>query len=92
MKIGYARVSTYEQSLDLQIDALKAVGVEDAHIHMDKLSGADEGPERFATGDSRHVQGFALDVLSPCEPQGGDSDVAQEAQGLEVVRAVRFYK
>jgi DNA invertase Pin-like site-specific DNA recombinase len=40
MKIGYARVSTYEQNLDLQIDALKAAGVEVAHIHTDNLSGS----------------------------------------------------
>jgi hypothetical protein len=38
MKIGYARVSAFEQNLDLQIDALKAAGIEEAHIHTDKLS------------------------------------------------------
>lgn len=36
---GYARVSTAEQSLDMQITALKAAGVEDRHILTDKLSG-----------------------------------------------------
>lgn len=38
--IGYARVSTEEQSLDLQTDALKRAGCHPDHIHVEKVSGA----------------------------------------------------
>lgn len=38
--MGYARVSTTEQTLDLQIAALKQAGVRDDNIHVDKISGA----------------------------------------------------
>ncbi len=38
MKIGYARVSTKDQNLDLQIDALKKAGVDE--IHTEIVSGA----------------------------------------------------
>ncbi|AZJ24470.1 DNA invertase (plasmid) [Bacillus wiedmannii bv. thuringiensis] len=37
MKVGYVRVSTIDQNLDLQIDALKSYGCE--KIFQDKLSG-----------------------------------------------------
>jgi DNA invertase Pin-like site-specific DNA recombinase len=40
MHIGYARVSTDEQSLDLQIDALVKAGVDADHIYRDKASGS----------------------------------------------------
>ena len=44
--IGYARVSTEDQSLDLQTDALKAAGVKEANLHVEKVSGA--SPKRPA--------------------------------------------
>lgn len=37
MQIGYARVSKFEQNLDLQTDALKEIGIE--KIYIDKVSG-----------------------------------------------------
>ena len=40
--IGYARVSTTEQELDLQIDALLAHGIEKRNLYCDKISGAKE--------------------------------------------------
>lgn len=43
MKIGYARVSTRDQNLDLQLEALKQSGCEE--IFSEKISAAKERPE-----------------------------------------------
>jgi DNA invertase Pin-like site-specific DNA recombinase len=39
-KIGYDRISTWDQKLDLQMDALTKFGVERDQIYTDKLSGS----------------------------------------------------
>src|SRR5215470_12769399 len=38
--IGYARTSTKDQKLDLQLDALRRSGVEERHLYTDQASGA----------------------------------------------------
>ena len=45
-QLGYARVSTSHQSLDQQMDALTAVGVDAARVYTDKLSGTSTRQER----------------------------------------------
>lgn len=66
MKIGYARVSTKDQNLDLQIEALEKVGCE--KIYQEKISGAtknrpelDKMLEQFREGDELYV--WRLDRL-----------------------------
>jgi DNA invertase Pin-like site-specific DNA recombinase len=45
-QLGYARVSTEHQSLDQQVDALAAAGVESPRIYSDKLSGTSTRQQR----------------------------------------------
>lgn len=46
VQLGYARVSTGHQSLDQQVDALTAAGVEADRIYSDKLSGTSTREQR----------------------------------------------
>lgn len=46
VQLGYARVSTEHQSLDQQLDALLAVGVDSERVYTDKLSGASSREQR----------------------------------------------
>jgi DNA invertase Pin-like site-specific DNA recombinase len=45
-QVGYARVSTTHQSLDQQMDALTAVGVDATRVYTDKLSGTSTRQQR----------------------------------------------
>ena len=45
-QLGYARVSTGHQSLDQQVDALTAAGVDANRIYQDKLSGTSTREQR----------------------------------------------
>lgn len=45
-QLGYARVSTGHQSLDQQVDALTAAGVEEARVYSDRLSGTSTREQR----------------------------------------------
>ncbi|BCO39635.1 putative resolvase [Mycobacterium paraintracellulare] len=45
-QLGYARVSTGHQSLDQQVDALTAVGVDGNRVYSDKLSGISTREQR----------------------------------------------
>lgn len=38
--VGYARVSTEDQSLELQLDALRRAGVREDNLHIDRASGS----------------------------------------------------
>ena len=44
--LGYARVSTGHQSLDQQVDALTAAGVDESRVYSDKLSGTSTREQR----------------------------------------------
>src|SRR4051812_28113423 len=60
MMIGYARVSTDEQNLALQLDALRGAGCDE--IFQDTGSGADDGRKGLAAALDRCAAGDVLVV------------------------------
>lgn len=88
MKIGYARVSTNDQSLDLQIDALDKAGCE--KIYQEKISGMkDERPqlneliEYAREGDILVV--YKLDRLGRSTKKIIELSEQLEQRGIELV-------
>lgn len=51
VQLGYARVSTDHQSLDQQLDALAAAGVDPSRVYSDKLSGMSTKEQRPGLAD-----------------------------------------
>lgn len=64
MKFGYCRVSTKDQCLDRQIEALKEAGIEEQNIFCDKISGIKEHRPALDNVLSRLRKGDSLTVLS----------------------------
>jgi len=58
MKIGYARVSTLEQNLDLQLQALKKAGCE--IIFQEKVSGVNWKRQEFSACSTGRGKGTPL--------------------------------
>lgn len=54
--VGYARVSTVEQNLDMQVEALRKFGVQERHLHVEKIS---------ASAKRRPTFDWALTTLRP---------------------------
>ena len=68
MLIGYARVSTNEQNLDLQQDALKKTGVSAKNLYTDKITGTKS--ERPGL-DAREEAGWWHDTQVARPPEHG---------------------
>lgn len=61
---GYARVSSRDQNLDRQLDALRTFPVSDRHIYADKATGASFDRPRYRTLMRRLTEGDVLVITS----------------------------
>lgn len=71
---GYARVSSTEQHLDRQIEALTAYGVEDRHIITDKQSGKDFSRPGYQTLKGQLLRSGDVLVIKEFDRLGRDYD------------------
>jgi len=69
---GYARVSSAEQHLDRQIEALTAYGVEDRHIITDKQSGKDFSRPGYMTLKEQLLRSGDVLVIKELDRLGRD--------------------
>jgi DNA invertase Pin-like site-specific DNA recombinase len=81
MLIGYARVSTPDQNLDLQCDALKAAGCE--RIFTDQMSGARGDRAGLAQALSHAREGDTLVVWRLCRLGRSVRDLVSTIADLE---------
>src|SRR5262245_1503462 len=87
MLIGYARVSTNEQNLNLQRDALRKAGVTAKHIFTDKITGTKEERPGLQTALSHLREGdtlvvWRLDRLGRSLPHLIETVTALQATGV----------
>lgn len=88
---GYARVSTSQQSLDIQINALKAAGVESHRIFTDKSTGSDKDRDGLNLLLIKMEQGDVLLVKKLDRLGRNTADMIQLIQQFEEIGAqVRF--
>ena len=88
--VGYARVSTEDQSLELQIKALLEAGVREENLHVEKRSGASTRRREAlgnATQDCRHgdtLVVWRLDRLTRTIPDLYALLATLKAKGVEI--------
>lgn len=87
--VGYARVSTVEQNLSLQRDALLAAGVAEHRIHVDMASGVAKRRPGLEAALLDCVEGDTLLVWKLDRLGRSMLDLLQKMQMLEA-RGVRF--
>lgn len=85
MLIGYARISTADQNLDLQSDALKAAGCE--RIFTDQMSGARGDRAGLARALSHAREGDTLVVWRLCRLGRSARDLVNTIADLERKRS-----
>ena len=79
MRIGYARVSTDEQSLDLQLDALKRAGCK--RVFVDRASAVMGDRSGLADAVSHLRSGDVLVVCLEAGPTGAEGEEARGVRG-----------
>lgn len=60
MRFGYARTSTVDQNLDMQIEAIKKLEVDERNIFVDQMSGAERNRPRLQKLLSKLIAGDTL--------------------------------